>query len=195
MRAADPHGRIAMILKRIAGIRMHEDVQRAVIEREPFEHRRQLLARKAELIRPHRMRADRPFMKSPERELAALKIVDEVRFDDLPQLPRGITRCFVEVDMRVPACNRGLHRFILARQCRENGHSSEMPTSAMLRRGTAIRERVVPGVSFERPDHGVIAQDALRRIHADIRRKLREDERIGAAREAADDMRRVHRVA
>ncbi len=91
-----------MVFQRIARIGMHEDVERAVIQRELFEHRREVFAAESELKQPHRMRADRPLMKPPQRERALLQGFGEARFDDLPQLPRGIAGRYIEIDMRMP---------------------------------------------------------------------------------------------
>ena len=100
MRVADPHGSIAMVSQRIASIGMEENVQRAVVQRQPFDDIGKLRALESELVRPFRMRADRLLV-----EPAKLQGIAEMGRDLLAELPGGIAGGGVEVDVGVPGLN------------------------------------------------------------------------------------------
>ncbi|CCD37442.1 phasin family protein [Candidatus Paraburkholderia kirkii UZHbot1] len=113
---ADPHRRVAMIAQRVAGVRVHEDIERAVIQRQPFEHRREQFPTEAELERPHRMRSHRPFVKAAQAQRAALHFAFEPSLDDEPQLARRVAALGIEIDMGMPVGDRArilsFHRLI-----------------------------------------------------------------------------------
>jgi hypothetical protein len=55
-----------MIAQRVAGVRMEKHVERTVVQRQPLDDVAEVLAFEGELIRPHRVRADRAFMEAAD---------------------------------------------------------------------------------------------------------------------------------
>ncbi len=87
-----------MVAQRVAGVGMHENVERTVIEREPFHDLREMRPLEGELIRPQRMRTDGPLVKT-----AHLQDVAKTGRDFFPQLPRFVARRGIEIDVGMPA--------------------------------------------------------------------------------------------
>jgi len=81
---ADPYRRVAVVAQGVAGIRVQKNIERAVIQRKPADEFGELLLRECELIRPHRVRPNRAFVKAAHLQFAA-----PVRFDLLAKCPRG----------------------------------------------------------------------------------------------------------
>ena len=65
-----------MIAQRIAGIRVDEHIERAVVQRKPCNDRRELRGFERKLIRPHRMRADRTLMEAAHLQRAGKTRLD-----------------------------------------------------------------------------------------------------------------------
>ncbi len=82
---ADPYRRVAVVAQGVAGIRVQKNIERAVIQREPGDEFGELRRREGELIRPHRMRPDRAFVKAAQLQFAV-----PVRFDLLAKGPRCV---------------------------------------------------------------------------------------------------------
>src|ERR1700682_3371380 len=66
VRVANPHCRVAMVSQRIARIGMEENIQRAVVQRQPFHNIGKLRAFESKLVRPFRVRADGFFVEPAE---------------------------------------------------------------------------------------------------------------------------------
>ena len=66
VRVADPHRRVAMVSQRISRVGMEENVQRAVVKRQPFDDIGELCALESKLVRPFGMRADRLLVETAE---------------------------------------------------------------------------------------------------------------------------------
>lgn len=97
MRVADPHSGVTVIPEVIVCIGVHENVQRAVIEREPGDDLGEIGQLKRQLIGPHGMRPNRAFM-----ETAHLQLAREARLDLLAQDPGGVAMLGVEVHVGMP---------------------------------------------------------------------------------------------
>ena len=69
-----PERAVTMIAQLIAGVRMDEHIERAVIECEPTDNRREFRGNESNLVAPHRMRPNRAFVKATQ-------------FDPLAELP------------------------------------------------------------------------------------------------------------
>jgi hypothetical protein len=102
IRTPDPGRAVAMVAQFVAGVRMQEDVERAVIQHEPRHDGVEVLAPERELVRPDRMRADRLLVEAAELQPRA-----ELLVDDLAEGPGGIAMGGVEIDVRVPAFDGG----------------------------------------------------------------------------------------
>jgi hypothetical protein len=97
VRVADPNRSVAMIPQRIARIRVEENIQRAVVQRQPFHNVGKLRALESKLVRPFRVRADGFFV-----EPAELQGIAEMSGDFLAELPGGIAAGGIEVDVGMP---------------------------------------------------------------------------------------------
>ena len=97
MRVADPYSGVAVIPEGVVCIGVHENVQRAVIEREPGDDLGEVGQLKRQLIRPHGMRPNRAFM-----ETAHLQFAHEARLDLLAQNLSGVAMLGVEIHVGVP---------------------------------------------------------------------------------------------
>src|ERR1700730_3073311 len=87
-----------MVTQFIAGIGMHEHVERSVIERKPTHDVRKLRWRKRDLVAPTRMGADLSLVKA-----AHLNPIAELRGHYFAKFPGRIATGRIEIDMRMPA--------------------------------------------------------------------------------------------
>ena len=97
VRVTDPHCSVAMVSQRIARVGVKENIQRAVVQRQPFHDIGKLRALESKLVRPFRVRTDGFFV-----EPAELQGVAEMLGDFLAELPSGIAAGGVEVDVGMP---------------------------------------------------------------------------------------------
>jgi hypothetical protein len=97
VRVADPNRSVAMIPQRISGVGVEENIQRAVVQRQPFHNLGKLRALEGELVRPFRVRADGFFV-----EPAELQGIAEMSGDFLAELPGGVAAGGIEVDVGMP---------------------------------------------------------------------------------------------
>ncbi|MBB3262233.1 hypothetical protein F4827_007065 [Paraburkholderia bannensis] len=98
----DPHCGVAMIAQCVARIRMHENIELAVVDDKPRKYGCKLFICHSKLIRPHRMRTNWTFMKA-----ADFHGIAQFLCDDFAQGPSGVARLRIEIDMSVPAGNVG----------------------------------------------------------------------------------------
>ena len=88
-----------MVAQFIVRIGMHENVERAVIERKPTYDIGKLHRLKRDLVAPARMGSDLSLVKATHLDLIA-----ELRCYHFTEFPGGIATCRIEIDMRMPAC-------------------------------------------------------------------------------------------
>jgi hypothetical protein len=79
---------------------MHEDVERAVIERKPTYDIGKLHRLKRDLVTPAWMGSNLAFVKATH-----LDPIPKLRSHDFAKFPGGIAACRIEIDMRMPACD------------------------------------------------------------------------------------------
>lgn len=96
--AAEPKRRVSVIAQFVVGVRMNEDVERAVVQRQPAHDVGELRRRERQLIAPARVRADVAFVKASHLDPRA-----EPLDDALAQCTRGVASRFIEIDVGVPA--------------------------------------------------------------------------------------------
>src|ERR1044071_6597164 len=87
-----------MVAQLIAGVRMREHVELAMIERQPADDFGKVGLRERDLEAPTWMWPDGPFVKSSHRNAIA-----EPGRHDIPKCPRRMARRGIEVDVRMPA--------------------------------------------------------------------------------------------
>ena len=92
---AHPDRPITMVFEVVPGVGMGEDREVAAVHREPRHEGCELLVPEMDLEAELRMRTDGLFVEAPHLDLEAL-------LDRLPQRPRRISRCSIEVDVAVP---------------------------------------------------------------------------------------------
>ena len=100
MASTEPNCAVPMVAQLIAGIGMHEYVERSVIERKPTHDVRKLCRRKRDLVAPSWMRSYRSFVKA-----AHLNAIAKLRGHHFAKFPGGIATRRIEIDMRMPACD------------------------------------------------------------------------------------------
>lgn len=71
MASTEPHCTVAMVAQLIAGIGMHEDVERSMIERKPTDDLGKPRRRKRDLATPPGMGPHRSLMKTTDFDVAA----------------------------------------------------------------------------------------------------------------------------
>src|SRR4030095_6790208 len=91
MALAEPNRAVPMITQLIAGIGMHEHVERSVIEREPPDYAGQLRWRKADLVAPAWMRSDLSLVQPSH-----LHLVAEVRGQRFAKPPGRVAASGIE---------------------------------------------------------------------------------------------------
>lgn len=97
MRVPNPHSGVAVIPELIVRIGVHENVQRAVIEREPGNDFSEVGLLERQLIGPHGVRSNRAFVEATHLHLAR-----KARLDLLAQNPGGVAMPGIEVHVSVP---------------------------------------------------------------------------------------------
>src|SRR5450755_3020765 len=110
MASTEPECAVSMVAQFIISIRMHEDVERAVIERKPAYDIGKLHRLKRDLVAPPRMGSDLSLVKATH-----LDPVAKLRSHRFAKYPGGIEHYGIELDMRMPARDA---RHIEIRHCR-----------------------------------------------------------------------------
>lgn len=100
--SADPDRAVAVIAQLIAGVRMHEHVERIVVQREPGHDFDELRRRERKLVAPSRMRPDRTLVKATELDAFA-----KVGGQHVPEGPCDVAAGGVKIDVGVPADDAG----------------------------------------------------------------------------------------
>ena len=113
MASTEPNCAVPMVAQLIAGIGMHEHVERSVIERKPTHYVGELRRRKRDLIAPSWMGSDFSLVKA-----AHLNSIAKLRGHRFAKFPGGIATGRIEIDMPMPARDK---RHIEIRHCRPFG--------------------------------------------------------------------------
>ena len=96
MRLAQPKRAVSMVAQLLTGVRMHQHVKCAVVQREPANHVRKLGSSESQLVAPHRVRAHGLLVNTTQ-----LDPTGQLDLDDPAQRPGRLAAGCLEIHMRV----------------------------------------------------------------------------------------------